>query len=72
MTGHEGSETSSSAGPEGAVADSFDVVLLGAEVAEAARDSEDVVPSVHAPPTRNEALGGAHLARAGRLLHAPT
>jgi dihydrolipoamide dehydrogenase len=31
---------------------------------------EDVAPLVHAHPTQNEALGEAHLALAGKPLHA--
>ncbi len=32
--------------------------------------AEDVAPLVHAHPTQNEALGEAHLALAGKALHA--
>ena len=32
--------------------------------------AEDVAPLVHAHPTQNEALGEAHLALAGKPLHA--
>ena len=34
--------------------------------------AEDVAPLVHAHPTQNEALGEAHLALAGKPLHAHT